>query len=258
MWNVHVTTDKNQILSFLEADRLYATYAIGDLEPNLFEQSTWIIAEREDRIEALTLHFRGLETPVLFLIGDSSGLQAILARTLRPEQVYFNCRERHLPLTDSFYKWHETIPMWRMALNGERFRRSAREQTKRLTRDQDQELRALYALGGADAFDPTQLEKGVFYGIYAGEELVSAAGTHLVSPTYGVAAVGNVFTHPAHRSQGYATRATSSVVAALLQQGVRDIILNVERTNEAAVHVYKKLGFETYCPFVEGPAEGIN
>lgn len=258
MWNTSTTSDKDQILSFLEIDRLYAAYAIGDLEPHLFQQSTWAIAERDCRIEALTLHFGGLETPVLFLMGDSEGLRAALGMVQRPEKVYFNCRQGHLSAIDHFYRWQERIPMWRMTLNTKRFQPIAREGTTRLTRDHAEELRALYALGGADAFDLAQMERGVFYGLHTGGELVAAAGTHLLSPTYGVAAVGNIFTHPAYRGQGYATRATSRVVAALLQQGVRDIVLNVEQTNEAAAHVYRKLGFEIYCPFVEGPAEGIN
>ena len=56
--------------------------------------------------------------------------------------------------------------------------------------------------------------------------LVAVAGTHLVSPTYGVAAVGNVFTHPGHRRQGYASAATSAVVTELLDRGIQDVILN--------------------------------
>ena len=41
--------------------------------------------------------------------------------------------------------------------------------------------------------------------------LVAVAGTHLVSDTYGVAAIGNVFTHPDYRGRGYATLATGAV-----------------------------------------------
>ena len=37
MWKASELTDKAQILSYLETDRLYAAYAIGDLEPGMFE-----------------------------------------------------------------------------------------------------------------------------------------------------------------------------------------------------------------------------
>ena len=44
-----------------------------------------------------------------------------------------------------------------------------------------------------------------------------------------------------------------SVCAELLGMGL-DVVLNVERGNASAIHVYQKLGFRVYCPFVEGIA----
>jgi predicted GNAT family acetyltransferase len=86
------------------------------------------------------------------------------------------------------------------------------------------------------------------------DQLVAVAGTHLVSPTYNVAAVGNVFTHPNYRGRGFGTATTSAVVDELLESGIRDIVLNVSRGNAIAVRLYERLGFERYCPFLEGPA----
>jgi predicted GNAT family acetyltransferase len=68
-----------------------------------------------------------------------------------------------------------------------------------------------------------------------------------------VAAVGNVCTYPEFRGQGCATRCTSAVCADLLAMGL-DVVLNVAQDNADAIHVYKKLGFHAYCPFVEGIA----
>lgn len=45
MLQVRALTNKDQILAFLQQDRLYAAYAIGDLEPSLFAQSHWFGAE---------------------------------------------------------------------------------------------------------------------------------------------------------------------------------------------------------------------
>ena len=87
--------------------------------------------------------------------------------------------------------------------------------------------------------------------------MVAAAGTHLISPTYGVAAVGNIFTHPGCRSRGYATAATSAVVAELQSRGIRDIVLNVSQENAAAIRIYERLGFERYCPFFDGMADRL-
>jgi RimJ/RimL family protein N-acetyltransferase len=253
VWTTGRLTDRSQILAYLETDRLYAAYAIGDLEPGMFEQSAWAGARRAGRLRALALYFRGLSPPALFLMGDVDGLRAILGDTLHPERVYLTCRADHLGMTRDFYAWDEVVPMWRMVLRPASFRPVGGDPV-RLGPAHAGQLAALYRLGQGGAFSPAQIERGVFYGVLADGHLVAAAGTHLVSPTYGVAAVGNVFTHPDYRGRGYGTATTGAVVAELLRLGIRDVVLNVEQDNAAAVRVYGRLGFERHCPFLEGRA----
>ena len=253
MWKTSKLIHKSQILAYLETDRSYAAYAIGDLEPSMFEQSTWAGAEKAGRLQALVLHFRGLKWPALFLMGETDGLRAILEHVLCPERVYFTCRAEQLAMTHDFYAWDEVIPMWRMVLQPARFRPVIGD-CVRLGPAHSNQLAELYAFGGGDAFSPTQVQHGVFYGVLSDGQLVAAAGTHLVSPTYGVAAVGNVFTHPDYRGRGYGTVTTSAVVAELVELGMRDIVLNVSQDNAIAVHIYERLGFARYCPFLEGAA----
>ena len=78
-----------------------------------------------------------------------------------------------------------------------------------------------------------------------------------MSPTYNLAAVGNIYTHPDFRGNGYGTQTTSAVVSELIRQGIEDIVLNVEQDNLLANHLYERLGFERYCPFYEGPAAAL-
>lgn len=252
-WTIGYLTDKAQILAYLETDRLYAAYAIGDLEPHLFAQTRWVGAEKDGRLQAIVLHFRGLELPVLFLMGDTDGLRAILESAKFPDRAYVTCRTEHLPMTHEFYAWEERIPMWRMVLEPASFR-PAKGDCVRLTPAHSDQLAALYALGGGTGFSTRQLRHGVFYGVFAGGRLVATAGTHVLSPTFGVAAVGNVFTHPDYRRQGYGTATTSAVVTELLERGIRDVVLNVGQDNAGAIRIYERLGFERYCPFLEGRA----
>ena len=255
MWKTNKLTDKSRILAYLETDRLYAAYAIGDLEPGMFEQSAWAGAEEAGRMQTLALLFRGMQPPPLFLMGETDGLRAILENLLCPEWVYVTCREAHLAMARDFYAWGETAPvsMWRMALRPARFGTVGGD-CIRLTSAHSDQLAELYALGGGLAFGPAQVKHGVFRGIFASDRLVAAAGTHLVSPTYGVAAVGNVFTHPEYRGRGYAIAVTGTVVAELLERGIGDVVLNVSQDNAVAIRIYERLGFERYCPFFEGPA----
>jgi ribosomal protein S18 acetylase RimI-like enzyme len=252
MITTELLTDKSRILRYLETDRGYAAYLIGDLEPGMFEQCTWSGATCAGQLQALALHFRGLSLPALVLMGDTEGLRAILRDALCPEHAYLTCRPAQLAMTTEFYAWEEQVLMWRMRLAPARFRPVGGD-CIRLTPADAESLASLYALGGGPAFAPAQMAQGVFYGVFVDGRLVAAAGTHLVSLTYGVAAVGNVFAHPNHRRQGYGTAVTSAVVADLVECGIGEVVLNVSQANEAAIRVYEWLGFERYCPFYEGP-----
>jgi GNAT superfamily N-acetyltransferase len=223
----------------------------------MFEQCTWVGAAEAGRLRALALYFRGLKLPALLLMGDVGGLRVILEEgALYPEQAYLTCRAEHLAMVRDFYAWDEPVPMWRMTLQPARFQ-PVEGDCVRLGVAHSDQLSELYALGEGNAFGPSQVQHGVFYGFFSDGCLVTAAGTHLVSPTYGVAAVGNVFTHPDFRGQGYGTASASAVVAELLRIGIRDVILNVGQDNAIAVGIYERLGFERHCSFLEGPASAI-
>jgi predicted GNAT family acetyltransferase len=82
--------------------------------------------------------------------------------------------------------------------------------------------------------------------------LVAAGGTHTVATRYGLAAIGNILTLPAHRGHGYAAAVTAAVVAELLANGCRTVLLNVAEHNQVAGRLYARLGFQTHCHYQEG------
>jgi ribosomal protein S18 acetylase RimI-like enzyme len=244
-------TDKKEIFEFLDTDRLYAAYAIGDLEPDLFGQTLWVGANVAGQLRTLALLYKGLDPPALFLMGEATALTAILRLRMRPERVYLTCRERHLPAVHAFYSTETPIPMWRMMVNRKRFRPVQLSEMLALSPRHTDELERLYAQGGSDAFSPMQLATGVFYGVSDRGRLVAAAGVHLISPTYSLAAVGNVYTKECFRGRGYGTATTSAVVEELFRRGIRQVVLNVAQANTTAIRVYENLGFAKFCPFVE-------
>jgi RimJ/RimL family protein N-acetyltransferase len=91
------------------------------------------------------------------------------------------------------------------------------------------------------------------YGVWDGGRLVSIAGTHGLSRQRGMAAIGNVFTHPTHRDRGYATMCVSALLADLVRL-VPEIILNVNANNAPALRVYERVGFRRHCTYREGRA----
>lgn len=239
--------DRGEIYAFLAQDRYYAAYAIGDLEPGLFELCTWHLSVQEGRKTALTLQFKGLSPPALFAMGASEGLVFLLQEGSLPERVYLTGRPGHLPPFQEAFALGPVEDMLRMVLEPNDFL-PYRGRAIRLSRRNLPSLQRLYR--GEGVFAPYQLDFGVYYGVEVEGELVSAAGTHLVSSTYQIAAVGNIFTHPSHRGQGYASVCTSAVIEELLSHSL-EIVLNVARSNEVALSLYKRLGFREYCPFIE-------
>jgi predicted GNAT family acetyltransferase len=95
------------------------------------------------------------------------------------------------------------------------------------------------------------LEHGVYYGVHEGDQLIAAAGTHVVAPTVSVGALGNVYTRRDRRGRGLASRVTSAVTSHLLEMKLATVALNVRERNRAAIHVYEQLGFQTHCHYYE-------
>lgn len=113
------------------------------------------------------------------------------------------------------------------------------------------ELAAVYATEpGAGFFLAHMLDGGVFFGIRDRGELVSVAGTHVVSIRHDVAAVGGVFTVPEYRERGYA-RLLTSAVASTLTTRVATIGLNVMSSNVVARNIYESLGFTAVFAYEE-------
>ncbi len=250
---VRPLADPGAIQAFLETDRLWAAYALADLDPDLYKLSGWYGAEDESGLHALALLFKGFDPPTLFTMGEPQGIALILGAALRAPRVYMNVRDAHLPAIQAHYRLTSHEPMWRMTLKPSEFR-PARGRVTPLTPQYTKDLEQLYTLGGGDAFTPGQVFDGAFFGIEERGRLLAAAGTHVLSETTSAAAVGNVFTHPDHRGKGYAALTTSAVCAELIRRGIRTIVLNVAQSNAAAIHVYEKLGFTRYVPFDEGIA----
>ncbi len=253
-----VISDRLAIRARLAADPAWAAYALGDLAPGLFEHTRWHAAEDE---ASLLMLFSALDLPVLFTLGPAEQIARLLAEIEDQPRLYLSIRPDILPLIHVRYTVSHETAMWRMVLDRQRFAPGLARGT-RLTLADYPALARLYADGvptgeAPDFFAPYMVENGVFFGVFEGESLVAAAGTHLVAPEERVAAVGNVYTRRDRRGRGLAAVVTGAVTAELLR-GLAPgavIALNVKQANMAAIKVYERLGFARYCGFYEGVAE---
>lgn len=251
-------TDRDALLGVYERDRDVHPYGIADLA-QLWDHSRWwrdgaavvglldlpgspvpvvyaVAAREPDGTLALLddLVARGA-LPGRFVITGPRGLTAHLAPTLRPHW------------TERYVKYALTAPG---ALPPQD------PQVRVLGTPDLPTLLALHASedSAATFFHPGLLATEAYVGLEVDGRLVSSAGVHVLAADHGVAALGNVVTHPDARGHGYATRVVATLCHRLRRE-VRTIGLNVAEDNRAAIRLYARIGFSEVHAYEEAELE---
>jgi ribosomal protein S18 acetylase RimI-like enzyme len=246
---VRPITDRAALRGFLERDRLYAAYAICDLEDREFARTRWGAAWVGDELVSVVLEYAGLSPQPVFVMGGNDGIQAILRDLIRPRAAYVAALPEHLPAVAATYRVDPGPQMVRMWVDRPRFRPFPAD-VRRLLPVEIGELNRLYELGFAAWLPSSAIAEGVYYGLRVNGRLVAAAGTHVISPGARLAVVGNVLTHADYRGRGYAKAVTGAVTADLLRS-CDQVVLNVRADNPPALQAYRRLGYEEHLRFEE-------
>ena len=239
--------------AFLERDRLMAAYALADLDPASGDRARWWLARREGESVACVLVVEMLPFRPCFATGDSEALAEIFREAIKEPRIIVAAPIPARLAIESVYRFDRCDRMQRMAVDLGTFRPRVAHTAVRLGPDHLDDVLDLYGNASRSYFTTQRLEREIYFGVYSGRSLVSAAGTHVRSTGLAIAAVGNVLTRLAYRGRGLATTCTSAVTEAALEQH-RDVVLNVRHDNGPAVAVYTRLGYRTHAPFLEGPA----
>jgi ribosomal-protein-alanine N-acetyltransferase len=91
-----------------------------------------------------------------------------------------------------------------------------------------------------------------------GEEIVGFIGLMEVA---GEGDITNVAVLPSHRKRGIGDQLVSSMIALAKEREISKIMLEVRASNEAAIHLYEKYGFEFLCirkNYYQKPTEDAN
>jgi len=252
--------DRHEIEAFLRRNASFHVYDIGDLDDFFWNYTTWYALRKQGRVRAIALMYTGMQVPTLLAFTDSDPVcaQRLLESLLPvlPRRFY-----AHLSPGMDKVLAREFI----LDAHGEHYKMALMHRNMidaidtsgvvPLSTGDLADLLALYRLAYPENwFDPRMLETGQYYGIRGDEGLLAAAGVHVYSLRYRVAALGNIATHPAWRGQGLAKAVTARTCKALLRT-VEDIGLNVKSDNQAAISCYISLGFEVVGTYGEFMAE---
>jgi ribosomal protein S18 acetylase RimI-like enzyme len=255
-WAVRREEDDAVIRAFLERDRDWAAYLLGDLDPPYRQHAHFYLAASDGVDGAVVLVYAPPEFTALVSMGEAEGAAAALAAIPElPARATLLIPTGHHEVFATHYRAETEWWMYRMALGPDDLRLPEQiDQAQRLTMaDVGAIQRLLSARDYFAPFTPTMLEHGVYYGVWAEDRLVAVAGTHIVSEASRVAAIGNVYTAPEARRQGHALATTAAVARELFERGCLRTILNVNVENAAAVRVYERLGFTISSEFWESP-----
>lgn len=258
MIKIKETRDKNKLEKFFRGNTPWHIYAIADLDEPFWEDTCWITAQQSGEIVGAVLVLTTLDLPIVYgicLPGDQtirhilSAVQSELPRKFFAHvglDVLTSLKNPHFEREGEYFKMKMVRPP--ASQNGIY---SVEQETDYLS------LKTFYdqCAYGDDReqrfFAPYMLEMNPYHVIRDVGEIVSAAGVHVASKHYQVAAIGNIATSPAVRGKGYGAAVTESLIFDLRGR-FKDIGLNVRADNVPALRCYAKLGFEACLAYEEG------
>lgn len=246
---IRATRDRDMLADFLGADRLFAAYALCDLDDREFGRTRWGVALDQGRPVAVALEYLGSSPQPLFVMGEPAGVMGVLREVIRPRTAYLAARPELLDAVAAAYRVADGPVMVRMWVDRTMFQPAAPNAVRLVPADVG-ELNRLYDFGLGSWLPSDAVANGVYYGLRVNGQLVAAAGTHVISRTMGLAAVGNVLTHRDFRGRGYAKVVTGAVTQDLLRF-CDQVVLNVRLDNASALGAYRALGYQEHTRFEE-------
>jgi predicted GNAT family acetyltransferase len=239
--------DKKEIEAILRQDVSLHLYEIGDLDDFFWPYTSWYTLKQEPS-KPIILLYTGQPLPTLLALTNESdsAMQRLIQSIMHllPAKIYAHLSENLAAAFDDRYHIESHGVHCKMILtNHSKLNSVNTSDVVPLTEADLSALKDLYQISYPDNwFDPYMLKTGFYFGIHRNSDLVSVAGVHVYSWHYGVAALGNITTHPHFRGQGLAQRACAKLCQSLIQTA-NHIGLNVKADNTTAIRCYENLGF---------------
>lgn len=253
--------DKDTIEKFLRGNVFLNIYSLGDLDDFFWPYTTWYALTDSADIRAIVMMYTGGSLPCLHALAkdDKANYTEELLSCLipiLPPRFHAHLMSGSEDILAEYYNLRPFGRHERMALVDKSLLANIdTSETVGLSMSNLDEIMSLFETAyPGNFFEPRMLQTNQYYGIRHAGELVSVAGVHVYSARYGVAALGNITTHPDYRGKGYGKIVTARVCESLLSE-IDHIGLNVKADNTSAIVCYEKLGFEVIGSYGEFEVE---
>jgi RimJ/RimL family protein N-acetyltransferase len=235
--------NRQWVIDSLRSDVTRHVFAFYDMQYDL-ENTTMYAAVENDMLKGYILIYKALEPQSVILECDDEIVEKLIEYA-PADHFIMHTPPCLLPIIQrKFPGAKHYLENWMFVKKGEaKFFRSKR--LHKLTRADSSKLAMLLSSRrdrpeGSEKKYSEWLRKMPMYGVFVNDELVSYAGSFIQTPQIWM--IGGVYTHPHHRSRGYATLATSAITEEAL--GKSDTAaLFVRSDNHPAIRAYEKIGF---------------
>jgi len=231
-------------------------YQIGDLDDFFWDFTDWYALSEDGQLKQIILIYSGTELPVMIALCDNKldEMKLLLdkIKTDLPKKYYSHLSEGLAEVLEKIYSYTSHGTYLKMSLREENLNcMQENNNIKRLIVSDLDLVKKFYSESYSDNwFDKRMLETGKYFGFLAEGEITGISGIHVYSPSYRVAVLGNITTHPIHRGKSICTTLTSALCKDLFQT-VDKIGLNVHSQNKAAIRSYEKVGFKITAKYEE-------
>ena len=234
--------DRDVCIRWLARDPIHHLMLLGDLYPPLIDVSEVYVATDDGQIVGAGSLFRGFSTPSVITTEDNPAVQNTLLTRIntRLETEWLTLStSAAAPILCQFGKRIHFHTEHQMLLR--KHIPTSVEPARLIQRSEFVSLNQFYNEHHVEAWTPLMFDMGPYYGVWLDGRLIAVAGVHFVTPF--IAQIGNVFTHPKYRGQGFATAATAAASYHLQRMGIQIISLFVVAGNSPAIRIYERLGF---------------
>jgi len=244
------TSDRTLLREALRRDAAGTLYMAADLESPFFEQCRWLVELEDARATAVVLAFFGLQTPSVLAAGNLNALQRILRRygPELPARFHTKLTNAQLGIFGDEYRFSDIEELDVMVLGEARQTTLPDGVEVRLITPTDplEPILTLYRGYPGNFFERSQLQSGLYAGVWVGTALAAIGGTHVYAPGEGIAVLGNITTAERFRGQGHCRAVVAYLSTELKNRGCNLIGLHVASTNAPAIACYSNCGFKRH------------
>ena len=237
--------NKRRVIDSLRSDVIKHVFAFYDIQHEP-EQTTTYVAFEDEKIEGYILIYAALDFPSVILECDKDSAEKLLKYA--PEEHFIMHTTPNL-LSGVMQKFPDAkyyVENWMLVKKGQANFFNSKLARRLKTEKDASKLATLLSTReerprGTVSRYMNMISNMPIYGIYVNDQLISYAGSFIQIPE--VWMIGGVYTHPGHRSRGYATLAISAVTEEALKNA-EAVALFVRSDNYPAIKAYEKIGYK--------------